>query len=95
MHLDLTVLSEANMQVMTYTNARKGMKSAMDMAINDRETIVITRKNSEAVVMMSLDEYNSINETLRLVQSPENARRLRASIAQLDADGGLERELDL
>ncbi|WP_244430385.1 type II toxin-antitoxin system Phd/YefM family antitoxin [Roseivivax halodurans] len=80
---------------MTYTNARKGMKSAMDMAINDRETIVITRKNSEAVVMMSLDEYNSINETLRLVQSPENARRLRASIAQLDADGGLERELDL
>lgn len=88
-------LSEANMQVMTYTNARKGMKSAMDMAIDDREPIVITRKNSEAVVMISLDEYNSINETLRLVQSPENARRLRASIAQLDAGGGSERELDL
>lgn len=83
------------MQVMTYTSARKGMKSAMDMAIDDREPIVITRKNNEAVVMISLDEYNSINETLRLVQSPENARRLRASIAQLDAGGGSERDLDL
>jgi antitoxin YefM len=80
------------MDVITYTDARGELKSVMDRVIHDKEPVIVTRKNREAVVMMSLDEYNAITETLHLVRSPENARRLRRAIAQLDSGQGTERE---
>ena len=83
------------MDVMTYTDARSSLKSVMDRVINDRTEIVVTRKNREAVVIISLDEYNAIQETLHLQKSTENARRLQASIAQLDGGGGTERDVAL
>lgn len=83
------------MNVMTYTDARAELKSVMDRAIHDREPVIITRKNSESAVMISLDEYNAMMETLHLLRSPENARRLRRSIDQLDAGKGEEREFKL
>lgn len=82
------------MDVLTYTDARASLKDVMDRVIHDRAEVVVTRKNREAVVMISLDEYNSIQETLHLLKSPENARRLHASVAQLDAGEGTERDLD-
>jgi antitoxin YefM len=81
------------MDVMTYTDARASMKDVMDRVINDRVEVIVTRKNREAVVMISLEEYNAIQETLHLQKSPENARRLQAAIAQLDAGKGVERDL--
>nr|WP_321524909.1 type II toxin-antitoxin system prevent-host-death family antitoxin [uncultured Cohaesibacter sp.] len=83
------------MDVLTYTDARASLKDVMDRVIHDRVEVVVTRKKREAVVMISLDEYNAIQETLHLQKSPENARRLQASIAQLDAGNGIEREIDL
>lgn len=83
------------MEVMTYTDARSSLKDVMDRVIHDRVEVVVTRKKREAVVMISLDEYNAIQETLHLQQSPENARRLQASIAQLNAGKGTEHDLDL
>lgn len=83
------------MDVITYTEARRELKSVMDRVIHDREPVVVTRKKNEAVVMISLDEYNSITETFHLLRSPKNARRLRRSIEQLDAGAGTEREIDL
>lgn len=83
------------MNVMTYTDARAELKSVMDRAIHDREPVIITRKNSESAVMISLDEYNAMMETLHLLRSPENARRLRRSIDQLDAGKGQDRDLNL
>jgi antitoxin YefM len=80
---------------MTYTDARSSLKDVMDRVIHDRVAVVVTRKNREAVVMISLDEYNAIQETLHLQKSPENARRLQASIAQLNAGKGIERDIDL
>ncbi len=59
------------------------------------EDIVITRRNAEAAVMISLDEYNSMMETLHLLRSPENARRLRRAIDQLAAGKGTEVDLDI
>lgn len=53
----------------------------------------MTRKKGESVVVVSLDAWNAINETLHLLSTPKNASRLRASIAQLDARTGEEREL--
>ena len=83
------------MDILTYTDARASLKAVMDRVINDRVEVVVTRKKREAVVMMSLDEYNAIQETLHLQRSPENARRLQAAIGQLDAGKGVERTVDL
>jgi antitoxin YefM len=82
------------MDVVTYTDARASLKDVMDRVIQDRVEVVVTRKKREAVVMISLDEYNAIQETLHLLISPENARRLHASIAQLDAGEGTERDIE-
>ena len=83
------------MNVLTYTDARASLKDVMDRVIHGREEVIVTRKNREAVVMISLDEYNAIQETLHLQKSPANAKRLAASIAQLDAGQGIERDIDL
>ncbi|MFS4439468.1 type II toxin-antitoxin system Phd/YefM family antitoxin [Paracoccaceae bacterium GXU_MW_L88] len=80
---------------MTYTDARASLKDVMDRVIHDRTEVVVTRKNREAVVMISLDDFNAIQETLHLQKSPENARRLQSSIAQLDAGRGTERDVEL
>ena len=81
------------MDFMTYAEARASLKRAMDRVIHDRVEIAVTRKDGEAIVMISLDEYNAIQETLHLQKGPENVRRLRASIAQLNAGVGSERDL--
>lgn len=81
------------MDVMTYTDARASLKDVMDRVIHDRAEVIVTRKKRESVVILSLEEYNAIQETLHLLKSPENARRLHRSIAQLEAGEGQEREL--
>ena len=81
------------MDVMTYSDARAQLKDVMDRAINDKQEIVVTRRKGEAVVIVSLEAWSAINETLHLLSSPRNAARLRSAIAQLDADTGREREL--
>jgi antitoxin YefM len=81
------------MEVLTYSDARKNLKSVMDKVVEDRSEAIITRRNGEAVVMVSLSEWNSILETEHLLASPANARRLREGIAQLDRGEGTVREL--
>ncbi|MEI6387019.1 MAG: type II toxin-antitoxin system Phd/YefM family antitoxin [Spirochaetota bacterium] len=56
-------------------------------------TVIVTRKGKLNVVMMSLEDYNSIQETLHLLSSPRNAERLMKSIREIEADGGEERAL--
>lgn len=81
------------MNIVTYTDARKHLKSLMDSAIYDKEETVITRSGQEAVVVIGKEEWDAIQETLLLLSSPVNAVRLRESIAQLDAGRGTERDL--
>jgi len=78
------------MDVVTYSEARKKFKAVMDRVVNDADHTVITRQGGEPVVMVSLSEWNSIQETAHLLSSPKNAARLRDSIAQLDAGEGIE-----
>lgn len=82
------------MDVINYTEARASLKDVMDRVIHDRVEVVVTRKRREAVVVMSLDEYNAIQETLHLQRSPANARRLQAAVAQLEAGQGIAHDLD-
>ena len=81
------------MDVMTYSDARAQLKGVMDRAIHDKQEVIVTRKKGESVVIVSLETWNAVNETLHLLSTPNNAARLRASIAQLDCGAGQERIL--
>ena len=65
----------------------------MDRVVEDDAPVVVTRSRGEAVVMVSLADWNAMEETLHLISSPANAARLTQAIRQLDAGGGAERKL--
>lgn len=81
------------MDVLTYTDARKNLKSVMDRVVGDCSQVVVTRRNGEPVVMLSLAEWNSIEETNYLISNRKNADRLRRGIEQFESGDGNEREL--
>lgn len=81
------------MDVMTYSDARKNLKSVMDKVVNDCSEVIVTRRNGEAVVMMSLASWRSMSETDYLLSNPENARQLLESIAELERGEVEEHEL--
>jgi len=66
-----------------YTEFRTGLKGFLDNVENNNETLVIKRKSGKGTVMISLDEYNSIMETVHLLSSKANADRLYESIQQM------------
>jgi len=80
-------------EVVSYTEARGNLKDLMDRVVADKTEVVVTRQKAEAVVMVSLAEWNSISETLHLLSSPKNAVRLRRSIRQMNAGKGVEHDL--
>jgi antitoxin YefM len=81
------------MEIVTYSETRANLKAIMDRAVNDHTPIAITRQRGKPVVMIDLDDWNAIQETMYLLSTPNNARRLMESIAELDAGKGTEREL--
>jgi antitoxin YefM len=81
------------MNAVTYSQARTNLAKIMDKVCDEHSPIIITRKNQRSVVMISLEDYQSLEETAYLLRSPKNARRLLESIAELQAGGGMEREL--
>jgi antitoxin YefM len=82
-----------DMNTITYTSARSKLAQTMEKVCDDHAPVIITRKAARSVIMMSLDDYEALEETAYLLRSPKNARRLLESIAQLDAGKGTEREL--
>ncbi|WP_373491156.1 type II toxin-antitoxin system Phd/YefM family antitoxin [Parasphingorhabdus sp.] len=76
-----------------FSKARANLKALMDRVVADKVPVKITRQNGEAVVMISESEWAGMEETIHLLSSPENARRLMESIKQLDAGEGTEQEL--
>lgn len=82
------------MDTLTFSDTRANLKAVMDKVVADRAPVAIARaRGQEGVVMISRSEWDSIEETLYLLQSPRNAERLLASIAELEAGGGEEHEL--
>jgi antitoxin YefM len=81
------------MDVLTYSTARATLADTMDRVCEDHEPVIITRNREQSVVMMSLDDFNALEETAYLLRNPKNARRLLASIASLEAGKGKERKL--
>lgn len=71
------------MMAANFTEFRIGLKKFLDNVENNNETLIIKRGIGKGAVMMSLDEYNSIMETLHLLSSKANADRLYESIKQM------------
>lgn len=78
---------------MTYSAARESLASTMQAVCDDREPVIITRKRDQAVVMMSLDDYESMRETSYLQRSPANAVRLEQAIEQIESGKAVQRDL--
>lgn len=81
------------MRAISYSAARENLAKTMQKVCEDHEPVIITRKNSQAVVMLSLAEYEALNETAYLLRSPRNASRLLEAIEELESGKGQEREL--
>ena len=79
------------MRTVTFTEARNRLKSVLDKVTNDADIAVITRRNAGDAVVMSLDYYNSLVETVHLLNSPANAAHLAESIRQFRAGETVER----
>ena len=83
------------MTAISYTAARENLAATMDRVCEDHAPIVITRNREQAVVMMSLADFEALEETAYLLKSPKNAKRLMSAIVQLDAGKGVARAVDL
>ena len=82
------------MNAITYTAARENLASTMDRVCLDRDPVIITRKRDQSVVMISLEDYESLEETAYLLRSPANAKRLIASIESAELGHTVERDID-
>lgn len=81
------------MRHVSYTELRAKLASYMDAVCDTRDALIVTRQNARSVVLLSADEYESLMETLHLLQSPRNAARLLSAIE--DADAGKVTEHNL
>lgn len=75
----------AYMEIVTYSDARANLKTLMDRVVADRVPYAVTRQRGKAVVMIALDDWNSMQETIHLRASAANAARLDAAMADADA----------
>jgi antitoxin YefM len=83
------------MDVITYTAARENLASTIDKVCNDRDPVIITRKRNQSVVLISLEDYESLEESAYLLRSPANAKRLIASIEAAEKGTVLSKKLEL
>ena len=82
------------MEAITYTQARKNFTKTMNTVCNDHAPLIITRQDKKPVVMISLEDYNAIEETLYLFKSPNNAARLSKALDELKNKKFVKHTLD-
>ena len=83
------------MNAISYTAARENLASTMDRVCADHTPVIITRNRDQSVVMLSLEDFESLEETAYLMRSPANARRLLEAIHALESGKGAVRDIDL
>jgi antitoxin YefM len=81
------------MNAITYTEARENLAKTIQQVCRDHDPVIITRKREDSVVMISLEDYESLTETAYLLKSPRNARRLLTSLEELEQGKGREQAL--
>jgi antitoxin YefM len=83
------------MDTITYATARQKLAATMDRVVADHAPVLITRTGSEPVVLLSLADYESMEETAYLLSSPNNAARLLESIRALEDGQGIAHDVSL
>lgn len=83
------------MNAISYTAARENLASTMDRVCTDHTPVIITRNRDQSVVMLSLEDFESLEETAYLMRSPANAKRLLEAIHALETGKGVVRDIDL
>jgi len=83
------------MDAISYTAARENLAATMNKVCQDRAPIIITRKREQAVVMLSLEDYEALEETAYLLQSPANAKRLIEAKEALESGRGVVHSVKL
>lgn len=78
----------------TYTQARSSLASLMDEVTANREVVIIQRRGREAVAMISAEELSSVLETVHLLRSPENAKRLLTALDRVKKNSVLSQTID-
>ena len=81
------------MKAMSYTAVRSNLAQTMENICDDHEAVIITRKKERSIVMLSLEDYEALEETAYLLRSPKNMKRLIESITQLEHGNGTQKEL--
>ena len=82
------------MKTTTYSDFRRNLSATIDRVADDHEPVLITRSGGKsAAVLMSLEDFASFEETRYLLSSPENAKRLKQAVQELDIGQGIERQL--
>ncbi|MBY5268302.1 type II toxin-antitoxin system Phd/YefM family antitoxin [Spiribacter salinus] len=81
------------MDAISYTAARSNLAKTMEQVCEDHSPLIITRSKAESVVMMSLADYEALQETAYLLRAPKNAQRLLEAVAELEQGDGQEKAL--
>ena len=81
------------MDAITYSSARANLARTMDRVCDDHEALIIARNGEQAVVMLSLKDFQALEETAYLLRNPANAKRLLSAAAQLTVGKGVARKL--
>lgn len=81
------------MKSKTYTEAREKLSDLIEKVCEDHDPLIITKRRDKAVVMISLEDYESLEETSYLLKSPRNAQRLLESIKEIEEGKGMEKDL--
>lgn len=83
------------MDAITYSSARANLAQTMTRVCEDHTPLIITRNSDQSVVMLSLQDYNALEETAYLLRNPANARRLLSAVSQLQSGQGKARKLSV
>jgi len=81
------------MEVSTYTKVRKDLKKTMDSVCDNHSPIIVTRQNEKPVVMVSLGDFNAIQETVYLLNTPKNAYRISKALKEIEENQLHSKEL--
>jgi antitoxin YefM len=81
------------MRVINFSDARNQFKQVIDQVVSDCDVAIISRRDADDAVVMSLNTYNSMMETLHLLKSPANVKHLEKSLAQYRKGQTKERAL--
>ena len=90
--IDIFPHGRSIMDAISFTAARSQLAKTMEKVCEDHAPVIITRSKSPSVVMISLEDFEAMQETAYLLRAPKNARRLLESVAELERGGGREKE---